>query len=95
MILHEPLACRLTRYRPPRSRLTAGSTDIGLVNNRPYLNVASVGIASKVAKVQSKKLKRRWRVLAYAIGLMRRCAHTSSSNSTSTATRSGRVQSIK
>ena len=45
--------------------------DIGVVNNRPYLNVASVGIASKVAKVQSKELKRRWRVLAYAIGLMR------------------------
>ena len=44
--------------------------DIGLVNDRPYLNVASVGIASKVAKVQSKELKRRWRVFAYAIGLM-------------------------
>jgi diacylglycerol kinase family enzyme len=36
----------------------------------PYLNVASVGIASKVAKAQSKELKRRWRVFAYAIGLM-------------------------
>lgn len=44
--------------------------DIGLVNDWPYLNVASIGIASKVAKAQSKKLKRRWRVFAYAIGLM-------------------------
>lgn len=44
--------------------------DIGLVNDWPYLNVASVGIASKVAKAQSKKLKRRWRLFAYAIGLM-------------------------
>ena len=44
--------------------------DVGLVNNLPYLNVASVGIASKVAKVQSKELKRRWRLFAYAIGLM-------------------------
>jgi YegS/Rv2252/BmrU family lipid kinase len=44
--------------------------DIGLVNDWPYLNVASVGIASKVAKGQSKELKRRWRVFAYAIGLM-------------------------
>ena len=32
--------------------------DVGLVNDRPYLNVASVGIASKVAKMQSKELKR-------------------------------------
>ena len=44
--------------------------DVGLVNDWPYLNVASVGIASKVAKVQSKELKRSWRVFAYAIGLM-------------------------
>jgi diacylglycerol kinase (ATP) len=45
--------------------------DVGLVNDRPYLNVASVGVASKVTEVQSKELKRRWRVVAYAIGLMR------------------------
>jgi diacylglycerol kinase (ATP) len=44
--------------------------DVGLVNDWPYLNVASVGIASQVAKVQSKELKRSWRVFAYAIGLM-------------------------
>jgi diacylglycerol kinase (ATP) len=44
--------------------------DIGLVNDWPYLNVASVGIASKVAKLQSQELKRRWRVFAYAIGLI-------------------------
>ena len=44
--------------------------DVGLVNDCPYLNVASVGIASKVAKVQSKELKSKWRVFAYAIGLM-------------------------
>jgi diacylglycerol kinase family enzyme len=36
--------------------------DIGLVNDWPYLNVASVGIASKVAKMQSNELKRRWRL---------------------------------
>src|SRR6185312_14642533 len=44
--------------------------DIGLVNDWPYLNVASVGVASKVAKLQSQELKRRWRVFAYAIGLI-------------------------
>jgi YegS/Rv2252/BmrU family lipid kinase len=44
--------------------------DVGLVNDCPYLNVVSVGIASKVAKVQSKELKSKWRVFAYAIGLM-------------------------
>jgi len=45
--------------------------DVGLVNDWPYLNVASVGVASKVAQMQSKELKRRWRVFAYAIGLVR------------------------
>ena len=45
--------------------------DIGLVNDWPYLNVASVGIASRVANAQSKELKRRWHVFAYFIGLIR------------------------
>lgn len=44
--------------------------DVGLVNDRPYLNVASVGVASHVAKRQSKALKRTWRVFAYAIALL-------------------------
>ena len=44
--------------------------DIGLVNGTPYLNVASVGLASQVIEAQSKTLKRRWKVLAYAIGLI-------------------------
>jgi diacylglycerol kinase (ATP) len=44
--------------------------DVGLVNDRPYLNVASVGIASRMAKQQSKALKQRWRVFAYAVALM-------------------------
>ncbi|MBC8013271.1 MAG: lipid kinase [Methyloceanibacter sp.] len=45
--------------------------DVGLANDRPYLNVASVGLASQVIKAQLKELKRRWRVFAYAIGLLR------------------------
>jgi YegS/Rv2252/BmrU family lipid kinase len=45
--------------------------DVGLANSIPYLNVASVGVASQVIKAQSKELKRKWRVLAYAIGLLR------------------------
>ena len=45
--------------------------DVGVVNELPYLNVASVGIASKVAKLQSNELKQRWRVFAYVIGLFR------------------------
>jgi diacylglycerol kinase (ATP) len=45
--------------------------DVGLANGQPYLNVASVGVASQVIEAQSKELKRRWRVLAYAIGLLR------------------------
>ena len=45
--------------------------DVGLANGTPFLNVASVGLASQVVAEQSKTLKRRWRVFAYAIGLMR------------------------
>ncbi len=45
--------------------------DLGRVNGRPFLNVASVGIAAKALKTQSKALKRRWRVLSYPISLLR------------------------
>jgi diacylglycerol kinase (ATP) len=45
--------------------------DVGVVNDKPYLNVASVGVASKVARTQSKELKKRWRVFSYVIGLLR------------------------
>jgi diacylglycerol kinase family enzyme len=43
--------------------------DVGLANGHPHLNVASVGIASRVAARQSKDLKRKWRVLAFLIHL--------------------------
>ena len=45
--------------------------DVGLANGTPFLNVASVGLASQVVVEQSKALKRTWRAFAYAIGLMR------------------------
>ena len=45
--------------------------DVGLVNGRPFLNVASVGIADQVKQVQSTDLKRSFRGLSYAIGLLR------------------------
>jgi YegS/Rv2252/BmrU family lipid kinase len=45
--------------------------DVGLVNGTPFLNVASVGLAAKVTRAQSKELKRTWRVLSYGIGLIR------------------------
>ncbi|MFO7477144.1 MAG: lipid kinase [Methyloceanibacter sp.] len=45
--------------------------DLGLANGKPYLNVASVGVASQVIETQSKHLKRRWRMFAYAISLLR------------------------
>jgi YegS/Rv2252/BmrU family lipid kinase len=45
--------------------------DVGLVNETPFLNVASVGVAAQVSQVQSKDLKRRWRLLSYAISLWR------------------------
>jgi YegS/Rv2252/BmrU family lipid kinase len=45
--------------------------DVGLVNETPFLNVASVGVAAQVSEVQSRDLKRRWRLLSYAISLWR------------------------
>ncbi len=45
--------------------------DVGEVNGRPFINVASVGLAAKVTEAQSSQLKRRWRVLSYMISLWR------------------------
>lgn len=45
--------------------------DVGFANDHPYLNVASVELASKVAALQSKELKRKWGIGAYAIVFMR------------------------
>jgi diacylglycerol kinase (ATP) len=49
---------------------TVHRIDVGLANDRPFLNVASVGLASEAIKRQSKELKRIWKVLAYPISLM-------------------------
>src|SRR5512143_1320225 len=38
----------------------AHQVDVGLVNGRPFLNVASVGIAAKISHAQSKELKGIW-----------------------------------
>ena len=45
--------------------------DVGSVNGRPFINVASVGLAAKVTEAQSTELKRRWRALSYLISLWR------------------------
>ena len=45
--------------------------DVGKVNGRPFINVASIGLAAKVTEEQSRRLKRRWRVLSYLISLWR------------------------
>ena len=45
--------------------------DVGKVNGRPFINVASVGLAAKVTEEQSRRLKQRWRVLSYLISLWR------------------------
>jgi diacylglycerol kinase (ATP) len=44
--------------------------DVGMVNDEPFLNVASVGVAANVVHAQTPALKRRWRVFAYLIGLV-------------------------
>jgi diacylglycerol kinase (ATP) len=45
--------------------------DVGFVDDRPFLNVASVGVAAGVAKVQTLQRKRSWRILSYGLGLLR------------------------
>jgi len=51
------------------------SIDVGFANGEPFLNVASVGVASEVIKRQSKAMKRTWKVLAYAISLIQSVKH--------------------
>lgn len=41
--------------------------DVGMVNGHPFLNVASVGVATRVSELQSKDLKRSLRILSYAV----------------------------
>ena len=38
--------------------------DVGLVNGKPFVNVASVGVAAEVSQAQSQGLKRTWRLLS-------------------------------
>lgn len=44
--------------------------DVGLVNGRPFLNVASIGVAASAVHAQSAALKHRWRLLSYPISLL-------------------------
>ena len=48
----DPLEAAKVALRGRKHRI-----DVGLVNDWPYLNVASVGVASKVAKSQSKDIR--------------------------------------
>ena len=51
------------------------SIDIGSVNGKPFLNVASIGLAAEVTRRLSRGTKSRWGVLAYvraAMGAMLR-----------------------
>lgn len=41
--------------------------DIGLVNGRPFFNVASIGMAAELANKLSPDVKRRWGKLGYAL----------------------------
>ena len=43
--------------------------DVGIVNGRPFLNVASIGLPVDVAEAQSSTLKRRLRIFSYGASL--------------------------
>jgi len=54
--------------------ILAGKTkriDVGRVNGRPFLNVASIGLATEVTKLLSRGAKSRWGVLAYGWAAIR------------------------
>lgn len=48
--------------------------DIGLVDGHPFLNVASIGLATAVTRGQSLANKRRWRLASYPLALARAVA---------------------
>jgi diacylglycerol kinase (ATP) len=45
--------------------------DVGFVNDMPFLNVASVGVATKIPDEQSESAKRTLRSFSYGLGLVR------------------------
>ncbi|MGP9820014.1 lipid kinase [Salinarimonas sp. NSM] len=45
--------------------------DLGVVNGRPFLNVASIGLSVDLAKALCKRRKRIWGRLAYALAAIR------------------------
>lgn len=44
--------------------------DVGFVNDEPFLNVASIGVATNVVHAQTAERKYRWRMLAYPISFL-------------------------
>ncbi len=54
--------------------ILAGRTqliDVGCVNDQPFVNVASIGLASEVTKQLSRAAKSRWGVLAYVFSAVK------------------------
>lgn len=48
---------------------TVRRVDVGRINGHPFLNVASVGLASAVTRSQTAQRKRTWRIASYALAL--------------------------
>ncbi|PSC04010.1 lipid kinase [Alsobacter soli] len=45
--------------------------DVGLVNGRPFFNVASLGISTELARTLTPDIKRRWGRFGYALAAMK------------------------
>ncbi len=45
--------------------------DVGSVNDKPFFNVASIGLSTELARELSPELKRRWGRLGYAVAAFR------------------------
>ena len=46
------------------------SIDVGVLNGRPFINVASLGIATTISQLQTSERKQKWKVLSYAVSLV-------------------------
>jgi diacylglycerol kinase (ATP) len=52
------------------SGTTVGNVDVGMINGRPFLNVASLGVATSISRLQSTERKKFLGILSYPVSLV-------------------------
>jgi YegS/Rv2252/BmrU family lipid kinase len=70
--------------------------DLGLVNDQPFFNVASIGLSAELAQELTREMKRRWGRLGYAIAALRVLARAKPFRATISSTKeTARVQTLQ